>query len=128
MRLKQFLSGEPSLTREILAGLRTPLVSPHRTATISSDDYDVEIGEDYTLYRMIVAGRGEEEISIEAQDQMLIVKSDHTDWLPAQQFVFGLPPNPAEFTAELADGVLTIRVEHAKPAGKEGKITITKRR
>jgi HSP20 family molecular chaperone IbpA len=128
MILKQFLSGEPSLSREILAGLRDPLWRAHRTATISSDDYDVAIKEDYTLYKMIVAGRSEEEISIEVVNSMLVVKSQPTDWLPAQEFTFGLPPNPAGITADLADGVLIIKVEHAKFASKEGKITISKKK
>jgi HSP20 family molecular chaperone IbpA len=128
MILKQFLSGEPSLSREILAGLQDPLSQAYRTASISSDDYDVVIKDDYTEYKMIVAGRSEEEITIQVVNRNLVVKSQPTDWLPAQEFTFGMPPNPAEIRADLADGVLIIKVEHAKPAGKEGKITISKRK
>jgi len=123
--LKKFLAGEPSLA--MLNNLNGPLSQALRTATISSDDYDVEIKDGSTVYRMVVPGRSEEEITIETVGNNLIVKSDPTDWLPAQQFTFGLPPNRDKIEAELVDGVLTVTVSAKEPT-QGGKIKISKRK
>ena len=125
MKLRRFLSGEPSLSA--LAGLHDPLWTRFRTATISSDDYDVVVKEDAVVYKMVVPGRSEEQIDIEVVKDSLLVKTQATDWLPAQEFTFGLPTNRQDFKADLQDGVLTITVALAKTANLNSKITINKK-
>ena len=126
MLLRTFFSGEPSLTQEILKGLRDPMWSTLMSTTHQSDNYDVKIGDELAQYRMIIAGRTEEEIDIDIINDYLVVKAKKAGWLPAQEFQFGLPSRRDAITAKLIDGVLTIDVAIAKSASGSGKIVINK--
>lgn len=127
MRLRTFFSGEPSLTQEILKGLRDPMWSTLMSTTHQQDNYDVKIDEDKAVYKMIIAGRNEEEIDIDIINDYLVVKAKRVDWLPAQEFQFGVPSRRDGITANLIDGVLTVEVTIAKSATKSGKIIINKK-
>ena len=127
MRLRTFFSGEPSLTQEILKGLRDPMWSTLMSTTHQADNYDVKIDEDKAVYKMIIAGRNEEEIDIDIINDYLVVKAKRVDWLPAQEFQFGVPSRRDGITANLIDGVLTVEVTIAKSASKSGKIVINKK-
>jgi len=155
MRLRTFFSGEPSLTQEILKGLRDPMWSTLMSTTHSHDNYDVKITDDRAVYQMIIAGRSEDEIDIDIINDYLVVKAkkagwipaqefqeDEIDidiindylvvkakkagWIPAQEFQFGLPTRRDSIEARLVDGVLTVEVAIAKSASKSGKIVINK--
>lgn len=126
MLLRTFFSGEPSLTQEILKGLRDPMWSTLMSTTHQADNYDVKITDERAVYRMIVAGRNEEEIDIDIINDYLIVKAKKSDWIPAQEFQFGLPSRRDAIEARLVDGVLTVEVTIAKSASKSGKIVINK--
>lgn len=126
MLLRTFFSGEPSLTQEILKGLRDPMWSTLMSTTHQADNYDVKITDDRAVYRVIVAGRNEEEIDIDIINDYLIVKAKKSDWIPAQEFQFGLPSRRDAIEARLVDGVLTVEVTIAKSASKVGKIVINK--
>jgi HSP20 family molecular chaperone IbpA len=97
------------------------------STTNLSDNYDVKISEDKAVYKMIVAGRNEEEIDIDIINDHLVVKAKRVDWIPAQEFQFGLPSRRDSIEAGLVDGVLTIEVAIAKSATKSGKIIINKK-
>jgi len=127
MRLRTFFSGEPSLTQEILKGLRDPMWSTLMSTTHQADNYDVKIDEDKAVYKMIIAGRNEEEIDIDIINDYLVVKAKRVDWIPAQEFQFGVPSRRDGITANLIDGVLTVEVTIAKSASKSGKIVINKK-
>ena len=126
MRLRTFFSGEPSLTQEILKGLRDPMWSTLMSTTHSHDNYDVKITDERAVYQMIIAGRSEDEIDIDIINDYLVVKAKKAGWIPAQEFQFGLPSRRDAIEARLVDGVLTIEVAIAKSASKSGKIVINK--
>jgi HSP20 family molecular chaperone IbpA len=126
MRLRTFFSGEPSLTQEILKGLRDPMWSTLMSTTHSHDNYDVKITDDRAVYQMIIAGRSEDEIDIDIINDYLVVKAKKASWIPAQEFQFGLPTRRDSIEARLVDGVLTVEVAIAKSASKSGKIVINK--
>ena len=126
MLLRTFFSGEPSLTKEILKGLRDPMWSTLMTTTHQTDSYDVNVNDDRAIYRMIIAGRTEEEIDIDIINDYLVVKAKKAGWLPAQEFQFGLPSRRESISAKLIDGVLTVEVAIAKRDNKVGKIVINK--
>ena len=126
MLLRNFFSGEPSLSQEILKGLRDPMWSTLMSTTHQSDNYDVKITDELAQYRMIIAGRTEEEIDIDIVNDYLVVKAKKSEWLPAQEFQFGLPSRRESITAKLIDGILTIDVAIAKRDSKVGKIVINK--
>jgi HSP20 family molecular chaperone IbpA len=126
MRLRTFFSGEPSLTQEILKGLRDPMWSTLMSTTHSHDNYDVKITDDRAVYQMIIAGRSEDEIDIDIINDYLVVKAKKAGWIPAQEFQFGLPTRRDSIEARLVDGVLTVEVAIAKSASKSGKIVINK--
>jgi len=126
MRLRTFFSGEPSLTQEILKGLRDPMWSTLMSTTHSHDNYDVKITDERAVYQMIIAGRSEDEIDIDIINDYLVVKAKKAGWIPAQEFQFGLPTRRDSIEARLVDGVLTIEVAIAKSASKSGKIVINK--
>lgn len=124
MLLRTFFSGEPSLTQEILKGLRDPMWSTLMSTTHQSDNYDVKVTDELAQYRMIIAGRTEEEIDIDIINDYLVVKAKKSGWIPAQEFQFGLPSRRESITAKLIDGILTIDVAIAKRDNKVGKIVI----
>jgi HSP20 family molecular chaperone IbpA len=126
MRLRTFFSGEPSLTQEILKGLRDPMWSTLMSTTHSHDNYDVKITDERAVYQMIIAGRSEDEIDIDIINDYLVVKAKKAGWIPAQEFQFGLPTRRDSIEARLVDGVLTVEVAIAKSASKSGKIIINK--
>ncbi len=126
MLLRTFFSGEPSLTKEILKGLRDPMWSTLMTTTHQTDSYDVNVNDDRAIYRMIIAGRTEEEIDIDIINDYLVVKAKKAGWLPAQEFQFGLPSRRDSISAKLIDGVLTVEVTIAKRDTKVGKIVINR--
>jgi len=126
MLLRTFFSGEPSLTQEILKGLRDPMWSTLMSTTHQSDNYDVKIGDELAQYRMIIAGRTEEEIDIDIINDYLVVKAKKAGWIPAQEFQFGLPSRRDAITAKLIDGILTVEVSIAKRDKSGGKIVINK--
>ena len=126
MLLRTFFSGEPSLSQEILKGLRDPMWSTLMSTTHQSDNYDVKITDELAQYRMIIAGRTEEEIDIDIINDYLVVKAKKAGWIPAQEFQFGLPSRRESITAKLIDGILTIDVAIAKRDNKVGKIVINK--
>jgi HSP20 family molecular chaperone IbpA len=126
MLLRTFFSGEPSLTKEILKGLRDPMWSTLMTTTHQTDSYDVNVNDDRAIYRMIIAGRTEEEIDIDIINDYLVVKAKKAGWLPAQEFQFGLPSRRESISAKLIDGILTVEVAIAKRDTKVGKIVINK--
>ncbi len=126
MLLRTFFSGEPSLSQEILKGLRDPMWSTLMSTTHQSDNYDVKITDELAQYRMIIAGRTEEEIDIDIINDYLVVKAKKSSWLPAQEFQFGLPSRRESITAKLIDGILTVDVAIAKKDSKVGKIVINK--
>jgi len=126
MLLRTFFSGEPSLSQEILKGLRDPMWSTLMSTTHQSDNYDVKITDELAQYRMIIAGRTEEEIDIDIINDYLVVKAKKAGWLPAQEFQFGLPSRRDAITAKLIDGILTVDVAIAKRDNKVGKIVINK--
>jgi HSP20 family molecular chaperone IbpA len=126
MRLRTFFSGEPSLTQEILKGLRDPMWSTLMSTTHSHDNYDVKITDERAVYQMIIAGRSEDEIDIDIINDYLVVKAKKAGWIPAQEFQFGLPTRRDSIEARLVDGVLTVEVAIAKSASKSGKIVINK--
>jgi HSP20 family molecular chaperone IbpA len=126
MLLRTFFSGEPSLTKEILKGLRDPMWSTLMTTTHQTDSYDVNVNDDRAIYRMIIAGRTEEEIDIDIINDYLVVKAKKAGWLPAQEFQFGLPSRRESISAKLIDGILTVDVAIAKRDNKVGKIVINK--
>jgi HSP20 family molecular chaperone IbpA len=126
MRLRTFFSGEPSLTQEILKGLRDPMWSTLMSTTHSHDNYDVKITDELAVYQMIIAGRSEDEIDIDIINDYLVVKAKKAGWIPAQEFQFGLPTRRDSIEARLVDGVLTVEVAIAKSASKSGKIVINK--
>lgn len=126
MRLRTFFSGEPSLTQEILKGLRDPMWSTLMSTTHSHDNYDVKITDERAVYQMIIAGRSEDEIDIDIINDYLVVKAKKAGWIPAQEFQFGLPTRRDSIEASLVDGVLTVEVAIAKSASKSGKIVINK--
>ena len=126
MRLRTFFSGEPSLTQEILKGLRDPMWSTLMSTTHSHDNYDVKITDERAVYQMIIAGRSEDEIDIDIINDYLVVKAKKAGWIPAQEFQFGLPTRRDSIEARLVDGVLTVEVAIAKGASKSGKIVINK--
>jgi HSP20 family molecular chaperone IbpA len=126
MRLRTFFSGEPSLTQEILKGLRDPMWSTLMSTTHSHDNYDVKITDERAVYQMIIAGRSEDEIDIDIINDYLVVKAKKASWIPAQEFQFGLPTRRDSIEARLVDGVLTVEVAIAKSASKSGKIVINK--
>ena len=126
MLLRTFFSGEPSLSQEILKGLRDPMWSTLMTTTHQTDSYDVNVNDDRAIYRMIIAGRTEEEIDIDIINDYLVVKAKKAGWLPAQEFQFGLPSRRESISAKLIDGILTVEVAIAKRDTKVGKIVINK--
>lgn len=126
MLLRTFFSGEPSLSQEILKGLRDPMWSTLMSTTHQSDNYDVKITDELAQYRMIIAGRTEEEIDIDIINDYLVVKAKKAGWLPAQEFQFGLPSRRDAITAKLIDGILTVEVAIAKRDTKVGKIVINR--
>ena len=126
MLLRTFFSGEPSLTQEILKGLRDPMWSTLMSTTHQSDNYDVKVTDELAQYRMIIAGRTEEEIDIDIINDYLVVKAKKVGWIPAQEFQFGLPSRRESITAKLIDGILTVDVAIAKRDNKVGKIVINK--
>ena len=126
MRLRTFFSGEPSLTQEILKGLRDPMWSTLMSTTHSHDNYDVKITDERAVYQMIIAGRSEDEIDIDIINDYLVVKAKKAGWIPAQEFQFGIPTRRDSIEARLVDGVLTVEVAIAKSASKSGKIVINK--
>ena len=126
MLLRTFFSREPSLTQEILKGLRDPMWSTLMSTTHQSDNYDVKIGDELAQYRMIIAGRTEEEIDIDIINDYLVVKAKKAGWIPAQEFQFGLPSRRDAITAKLIDGILTVEVSIAKRDKSGGKIVINK--
>ena len=126
MRLRTFFSGEPSLTQEILKGLRDPMWSTLMSTTHSHDNYDVKVTDERAVYQMIIAGRSEDEIDIDIINDYLVVKAKKAGWIPAQEFQFGLPTRRDSIEARLVDGVLTVEVAIAKSASKSGKIVINK--
>lgn len=128
MNLRTFFSGEPSLTQEILRGLRDPMWSTLLTTTQGHDNYDVKVDDDRAVYQMIIAGRTEEEIDISIVNDYLVVKAKKAGWLPAQEFQFGVPSRRAGIEAKLIDGVLTVEVRVAKEDNSVGKIVINKKK
>jgi HSP20 family molecular chaperone IbpA len=126
MLLRTFFSGEPSLSQEILKGLRDPMWSTLMSTTHQSDNYDVKITDELAQYRMIIAGRTEEEIDIDIINDYLVVKAKKAGWIPAQEFQFGLPSRRESITAKLIDGILTVDVAIAKRDNSVGKIVINK--
>ena len=126
MLLRTFFSGEPSLTQEILKGLRDPMWSTLMSTTHQADNYNVKITDERAVYQMIIAGRSEDEIDIDIINDYLVVKAKKAGWLPAQEFQFGLPSRRDAITAKLIDGILTVEVAIAKSASKSGKIVINK--
>jgi HSP20 family molecular chaperone IbpA len=126
MLLRTFFSGEPRLTQEILKGLRDPMWSTLMSTTHQSDNYDVNVNDDRAIYRMIIAGRNEEEIDIDVINDYLVVKAKKVGWIPAQEFQFGLPSRRDAISAKLIDGILTVEVAIAKRDNKVGKIVINK--
>jgi HSP20 family molecular chaperone IbpA len=126
MLLRTFFSGEPRLTQEILKGLRDPMWSTLMSTTHQSDNYDVKITDELAQYRMIIAGRTEEEIDIDIINDYLVVKAKKAGWIPAQEFQFGLPSRRDAISAKLIDGILTVEVTIAKRDNKVGKIVINK--
>lgn len=127
MRLRTFFSGEPSLSQEILKGLRDPMWSSLMSTTHQHDNYDVDINDERAIYKMVIAGRNEEEIDIDIVNDYLVVKAKKAGWIPAQEFHFGLPSRRDSIEARLVDGVLTVEVAIAKSASKSGKIVINKK-
>ena len=126
MLLRTFFSGEPSLTQEILKGLRDPMWSTLMSTTHQSDNYDVKLTDERAVYQMIIAGRTEEEIDIDIINDYLVVKAKKTGWIPAQEFQFGLPSRRDAISAKLIDGILTVEVAIAKRDKSVGKIVINK--
>jgi HSP20 family molecular chaperone IbpA len=126
MLLRTFFSGEPSLTQEILKGLRDPMWSTLMSTTHQSDNYDVKLTDERAVYQMIIAGRTEEEIDIDIINDYLVVKAKKAGWIPAQEFQFGLPSRRDAITAKLIDGILTVEVAIAKRDKSVGKIVINK--
>ena len=126
MRLRTFFSGEPSLTQEILKGLRDPMWSTLMSTTHSHDNYDVKITDERAVYQMIIAGRSEDEIDIDIINDYLVVKAKKAGWIPAQEFQFGLPSRRDAISAKLIDGILTVEVAIAKRDKSVGKIVINK--
>jgi len=127
MRLRTFFSGEPSLTQEILKGLRDPMWTTLMSTTHQHDNYNVDINDERAVYSMVIAGRNEEEIDIDIINDYLVVKAKKSGWIPAQEFQFGLPSRRDSIEARLVDGVLTVEVTIAKSASKGGKIVINKK-
>jgi HSP20 family molecular chaperone IbpA len=96
------------------------------STTHQSDNYDVKITDELAQYRMIIAGRTEEEIDIDIINDYLVVKAKKAGWIPAQEFQFGLPSRRDAISAKLIDGILTVEVTIAKRDNKVGKIVINK--
>ena len=126
MLLRTFFSGEPSLTQEILKGLRDPMWSTLMSTTHQADNYNVKITDERAVYQMIIAGRSEDEIDIDIINDYLVVKAKKAGWLPAQEFQFGLPSRRESISAKLIDGILTVEVSIAKRDKSGGKIVINK--
>ena len=126
MLLRTFFSGEPSLTQEILKGLRDPRWSTLMATTHQSDNYDVKLTDERAVYQMIIAGRTEEEIDIDIINDYLVVKAKKAGWIPAQEFQFGLPSRRDAISAKLIDGILTVEVAITKRDKSVGKIVINK--
>lgn len=126
MLLRTFFSGEPSLTQEILKGLRDPMWSTLMATTHQSDNYDVKLTDERAVYQMIIAGRTAEEIDIDIINDYLVVKAKKAGWIPAQEFQFGLPSRRDAISAKLIDGILTVEVAIAKRDKSVGKIVINK--
>lgn len=126
MLLRTFFSGEPSLTQEILKGLRDPMWSTLMSTTHQSDNYDVKLTDERAVYQMIIAGRTEEEIDIDIINDYLVVKAKKAGWIPAQEFQFGLPSRRDAISAKLIDGILTVDVAITKRDKSVGKIVINK--
>lgn len=127
MLLRNLLTREHDLSSKILTGLRDPLWSSSLFTSSVGTDYDVKITNDFAEYKMLVPGRSDEEINLEIINDTLIIKAEKKGWLPGLHFEFGAPAKRNAISAQLEDGVLTVKIEIAKESTANGKIKIEKK-